>query len=300
MNVSERPPASRIPVSSVSRRRPASRDVVAIAEGDATPVVRLAVLVVSIALAGRLATTPTVWLVAALAGAATLSGTAWIVATSGSVGIRTFERRPRLVAGLVPAVAAAGATLALHAFAPRIELIVAAMAVGLIAGWSIRTERRLAVARTAPVDEDVALVVGLGLAASFVAFLGVGTVVPGGLAPAGSAPIPLPDLATVAGADALVAAAVALRLARLRAAGRRNAALAALSAAAIVAVAATALRGLAIPLVLGPALLTLVFFLWDALTGSGATGRRTVRWGLEILVLAALGAAVTLLNLRVR
>jgi hypothetical protein len=107
------------------------------------------------------------------------------------------------------------------------------------------------------------------------------------------------DLAVLVGGEALAAGALGIRMARLRAAGRRNALLGGLSSAAIVAVAAGALRALAIPFLLGPALLTLVFFLWDAVTGSSVARRRSPRWAWELVLLAILGLCVVGLNLRV-
>ena len=72
----------------------------------------------------------------------------------------------------------------------------------------------------------------------------------------------------------------------------------ALSYAIVIAIAAGALRALALPLLLGPALLTLVLFLWDAFHGTAPAGRRDPRWLWEIALLLALGVLVVALNVR--
>jgi hypothetical protein len=53
-----------------------------------------------------------------------------------------------------------------------------------------------------------------------------------------------------------------------------------------------------IPRLIGPALLMLLFYLWDSLHAAPPTRRRDPRWIWETLVLAALGAAVAFWNLR--
>ena len=67
-----------------------------------------------------------------------------------------------------------------------------------------------------------------------------------------------------------------------------------------MAVTAGAVRAVDLPLLVGPALLTLVFYLWDALHGSAPARRREPRFLWEALLLAALGIVVVLWNLRLR
>ena len=55
---------------------------------------------------------------------------------------------------------------------------------------------------------------------------------------------------------------------------------------------------MAVPRLLGPALLTLVFFLWDALHGTAPARRRDPRWLWEIGLLLVLGVLVAALNVR--
>ena len=57
---------------------------------------------------------------------------------------------------------------------------------------------------------------------------------------------------------------------------------------------------MAIPRLVGPALLTLAFYLWDAFVGSVPMRRRDRRWISQITVLAGLGIVVALWNLLLR
>ena len=51
---------------------------------------------------------------------------------------------------------------------------------------------------------------------------------------------------------------------------------------------------------MGPALLTLTFYLWDAFHAASPSRRRDVRWLWQTLLLAVLGIAVVGLNLLIR
>jgi hypothetical protein len=52
-----------------------------------------------------------------------------------------------------------------------------------------------------------------------------------------------------------------------------------------------------LPRLLGPALLTLVLYLWSAYRGVPRTARRDARWIWEVILLAALGLVVVAWNL---
>ena len=89
--------------------------------------------------------------------------------------------------------------------------------------------------------------------------------------------------------DGLIALLLAYRVAALRSSNLRDVAWFGVTGAAVVAIAAVALRSIEIPRILGPALLVLVFFLWDAIHG-GTPSRRRDPWRLwETVALAALG-----------
>jgi hypothetical protein len=261
---------------------------------------QVALLVVAAAASGRLIGPPVAWLVAALVGLSALAGASRVVSLSAPLRTGAHARpAQRLVSGVLPATLATAGAVAVHALPARLDLVAGLGGLALLVAWSVGLERRLVLARGVPSDEDVAAVLGLSLAAAFIAFVGAGTLVAGGLAGSGGQPMAVTDLVVLVTADALAAGALGLRMARLRAAGRRNAVLGGVSSAAIVAVAAGGLRALAVPFLLGPALLTLVFFLWDAVTGSTVARRRSPRWAWEIVLLAILGLCVVLLNLRV-
>ena len=55
-----------------------------------------------------------------------------------------------------------------------------------------------------------------------------------------------------------------------------------------------------IPLLLGPALLTLLFYLWDALNATTPSLRRDPRWRWQVGLLVVLSAVVIGWNLRLR
>jgi hypothetical protein len=142
------------------------------------------------------------------------------------------------------------------------------------------------------------------LVVAFIAFTGVAAIVPGGIAglePAGApvAPLALGDLVLLALADAVVAGLLGYRAAALRATSVREALWAALTYGVAIAIGAAALRAMGIPRLLGPALLMLLFYLWDSLHAVTPTRRRDPRWIWETIVLAGLGAAVAFWNLRI-
>ena len=55
-----------------------------------------------------------------------------------------------------------------------------------------------------------------------------------------------------------------------------------------------------IPRLVGPALLTLAFYLWDAFISTAPSRRRDLRWIGQIGLLAALGVIVAAWNLLLR
>jgi hypothetical protein len=89
-------------------------------------------------------------------------------------------------------------------------------------------------------------------------------------------------------------------VAALRVTSLREALWSAGTYASAVAIAAAALRATDIPRLVGPALLTLVFFLWDAFHGAPPSRRRDPRWIWQTVVLIALGAIVVAWNLQLR
>jgi hypothetical protein len=205
---------------------------------------------------------------------------------------------------LLPATAAAAGVFGLRLVPLGPAVLVGVAIVALLIDRSTALEQRLVGLSSPPSVEDRTRVVGLAIGVAFLAFAGVAATVPGGLASDGSVlgppggPLVGSDLALLAGADAAFAFLLGYRVSALRLSTVRDAAWSALTYAIVVAIGAGAFRALAVPRLLGPALLTLVFFLWDALHSAGPARRRDPRWLWEIGLLVALGVLVVALNVR--
>ena len=232
-----------------------------------------------------------------------------LVAGSRAVPVRTAPLRSIEFAPLLVPAVLAGAAIGAVRLAPVGLVVVAlAAAVGLAVERLLALERRLAGVPDAIGADDRTIVTAAALATAFVGFVGVATLVPGGLAgklpPVTSIGVGGPALgraalAALVAADAAVAVALGYRFARLRLPGGRRAWWVALSSGLVVAIGAGSVRVLGIPNLLGPALLTLLLFLWESYRGAAPERRRDPRWMWEIALLAILGAAVVVLNLQV-
>jgi hypothetical protein len=140
---------------------------------------------------------------------------------------------------------------------------------------------------------------------AFLGFAGAaGSVVAGLAAPLPgtnqAAAIDGPSLLLMAVADGFIAFLLGYRLAATRAPDLIEAAWAAGTFAVVVGVAAAILRALALPLLLGPAVLAGVFYLWSAYRAAPGGERRSAGWLWEYLVLlvAVVGAVAWNLLLR--
>jgi hypothetical protein len=116
-----------------------------------------------------------------------------------------------------------------------------------------------------------------------------GLPVPGSGGVAGSNAL---EVIAQAGGDGVLAFLLAYRVAALGSSNLRDVAWFGFTGAAVVAIAAVALRSIEIPRVLGPALLVLVFFLWDAIHSGGSVRRRDRRRVWETAALAVLAIVV--------
>ncbi len=67
-----------------------------------------------------------------------------------------------------------------------------------------------------------------------------------------------------------------------------------------IAIGAAALRAMEIPRLMGPALLTLAFYLWDAFSAASPARRRDMRWIWQMALLLGLGLVVVAWNLLLR
>jgi hypothetical protein len=234
---------------------------------------------------------------------AVLMTLAVVVAGMGVPG-EDVARRPALVAMLVPATLAGGAAAAIHLVPIGLGLVPALAAFALAFDRITALELRLLAEPGGAAEADRSKVLLAAVATAFVAFTGMAAIVPGGLAEPGAAggSGALPDgwLVVLAIEDAVVALLLGYRLAALRYGTARDAARSALTYAIVVAIAAGTVRAIDVPRLVGPAVLTLVFYLWDALHGSAPARRRDPRFLWETILLAVLGVVVIVWNMQLR
>jgi hypothetical protein len=243
---------------------------------------------------------PLVWPAAILLLAATILGTLQVI---GDVEGPAGERGVPIETLFLPAVAAIGCLGAIRLVPLGVAILPALFLTGVLIDRTLSVEARIAATAEDPAADDRSRVLVAMLVVALVAFTGVAAIVPGGIAglePAGApiAPLPLGDLVLLAVADAVIAGLLGYRAAALRATNVRETLWAALTYGVAVAVGAAAIRAMGIPRLVGPALLMLLFYLWDSLHATSPTRRRDPRWIWETLVLAGLGAAVAFWNLR--
>lgn len=260
----------------------------------------LALLVVVIVGLARLLEGPLSWVVAILLLAATLLASLEILGrlegpgTEGGVPIESL---------ILPAVAAIGCLGAIDLVPIGIWLLPALAATAFLVDRALVLEERILASERGLTQEDRSSVLVAILLIGFVAFVGAGTLAPGGLVGGTEAPaIPWsgPDLAVIAAADAVVAGLLGYRAAALRVVTFRDALWSAATYALAIAIGAAALRAMAIPRLIGPALLTLAFYLWDTFHGTAPSRRRDPQWIWQTALLVLLGALVVGWNLLIR
>ena len=234
-----------------------------------------------------------------------ISGLLPVVMLLAGIGVLGSDRNRRPFENLlVPAVLTGGAGAAIHLVTPGLPMVPALALVALLLDRILALEIRLLAQHTSPTESDRSRVLVGAVVAAFVAFTGVATLVPGGLAETGLAlpadtSLSLGWLLVLTVDVALVALLLGYRLAVLRYGSAADAARSALTYALVVAVAAGATRAIGLPLVAGPVILSLVFYLWDALHGTAPARRRQPRFLVELIVLAALGVVVVAWNLQI-
>jgi hypothetical protein len=244
------------------------------------------------------------WLVAGLLAASVVSGTLWFLGAGHPRGIAVEST-------ILPALAAV-ACLGVIRIVPNGLLILVAVAfAALLLDRALTLELHL-IQRVGPAGaNDRTFVLALSLLVSFLAFIGTAALVQGGLvepsitatangATAGTAPLSESGLIVLALTDAFVGGLLGFRLSLLREQNRRAAPWSAATYAAVVAIAAGTIRAVALPRLLGPALVTLVFFLWDAIHGSPPAQRRDPRWIWQTALLTILGLVVIAWNVALR
>jgi hypothetical protein len=266
--------------------------------------VLLAVVVVGLT---RLLDGPLVWVVAALLLAAMLLGALAVLAV---IEAPDAERGVPIEALILPAVAATGCLGAIQLVPIGVWLLPALGAAALLVDRTLVLEGRVLASDRGLDSEDRSSILIAILLTGFVAFIGAGALVPGGLASAIGAvgggragtvpPLKASDLLVLASADAVIAGLLGYRAAALRVLNLREALWSAATYAVAVAITAAALRAMALPRLIGPALLTLAFYLWDAIHGATPMRRRDPRWIWQTGLLVALGAVVAGWNLLIR
>lgn len=253
----------------------------------------LAIAVGVVAAISRFAPDLFVWPIAAVLLAGVLLGALQVVAEADPAGSTAGVPIESVI---LPGAVAIAALAAIRLVPIGLALVPAiVLAAGMVA-LALITELRLARASGPPSSADRTVVLTQILIVGFLGFSGVAGLVPGGLpAPGqsggGIASDALPVIGQ-AGADALIAFLLAYRVAALRTSNLRDVAWFAFTGAVVVAVAAVALRSIEIPRILGPALLVLVFFLWDAIHSGAPVRRRDPRRAWETALLAVLAILV--------
>lgn len=252
----------------------------------------------------RLLDGPLAWLVAGLLLATMLLGSLQVLAHADGPAAEAGVPIESLI---LPSVAAIACLGAIQLVPIGIGLLPALAAAAFLVERALVLEARIIATEQALSVDDRSAVLVATLLIGFVAFVGAAALVPGGLA--GASPtggvVPLPplstaDLVVLAAADAIVAGLLGYRAAALRVATLRDALWSAATYAIAIAIGAAALRAMAIPRLVGPALLTLAFYLWDAFHGASPSRRRDPSWIWQTALLVVLGVIVAGWNLLVR
>lgn len=222
---------------------------------------------------GRFVDGPPAWLVAGLLLGAVLLGALQVF---GEADPTTRARGVPIESLIEPAVLAFAGVGALRTVPIGLLLVPAVAAFVWILHRGLALEARLARATSPASAADRTAVLAITMVVGLAAFAAIAALLPGGLpGPGSDAQPPSPSLVlALAGADGLVGFLLAYRVAALRSSNIRDVGWAASTGGAVVAIAAAGLRTLDIPWLLGPALLVLVFFLWEAMHGGAPLARR--------------------------
>ena len=260
----------------------------------------LAIMAVTVVGLSRLVEPPLVWLVAGLLLGAMLLGVLQVLADEASPA-EAASGVP-IEALILPAVAAVACLGAIRLVPFGLWLVPALVITWLLVRRALALEARILRAPTSLSADDRTAVLVTILLIAFIGFTGVAAMIPGGLVQpfSGGGPLPETDLLVLAAGDGILAGLLGYRAVALRVGSLADALWSAATYLAAIAIGAAALRAMEIPRLMGPALLTLAVYLWDALTGTHPSRRREVRWIWQTGLLAALGLVVTAWNLLLR
>ncbi len=257
----------------------------------------LAFVAVTLVGLSRLLEPPLIWLCAAALLGAMLLGTLQVLHDEAAPVHAWFGVPIESV--ILPSVAAVACLGAIRLVPFGLWLVPALGFTWFIVERTLALESRINHGLAAVTAEDRTSLLVTLLLVAFLAFTGVAAMIPGGLALSGGA-LSEGNLLVLAAGDALVAGLLGYRAASLRVYDVRDALWSALTYAAAIAIGAAALRAMGISLLVGPALLTLVFYLWDAFISTTPSRRRDRRWIGRVVLLAGLGAIVVAWNLLLR
>lgn len=260
----------------------------------------LALVAVTIVGLSRLVEPPVVWLVAVLLLGAVLFGALQVL--SDELGPTEAGGGVAIEALILPAVAAVACLGAIRLVPFGLWLVPALGITWLLVRRTLALEARIHRATSGLSDDDRTAVLVTILLVAFIGFTGVAAMVPGGLVERTLSPDPLPEtnLIILAVGDGIIAGLLGYRAVALRLSALLDALWSAGTYAAAIAIGAAALRAMEIPRLVGPALLTLAVYLWDALSGTAPARRRDRRWIWQTGLLAALGVVVAAWNLMLR
>jgi hypothetical protein len=256
----------------------------------------LALVAVTVVGLSRLLEPPLIWLVAGALLGAMLLGTLQVLADEAAPGQAWFGVPVESL--ILPSVAAVACLGAIRLVPFGLWLAPALAVTWLIVARTLALEARINRAPTGLSEDDRTALLVTILLVAFLGFTGVAAMVPGGLVQTDGA-LAESNLVVLAAGDALVAGLLGYRAAALRVTRVRDALWSALTYAAAIAIGAAALRAMEIPRLVGPALLTLAFYLWDSFNTTPSR-RRDRRWIGQIVVLAGLGVIVAVWNLLLR
>ena len=253
----------------------------------------LLVVAVTLLGLGRLVDASVAPVLALLLGLAVMLGTRATLRADDPDAQATVPPEAGLVAGVL------AATLLLAArFVPLSWGFGAALVASAVVLFVAVLAERRAVVHAADASPRLPLLT-VSVIAAFIGFTAVAGLVDGAL---GTGPGALTEagLLALAAADALIAGLLTYRLGRIEPAPPRVAVIGVFTSGLVVALAAGLLRAVAVPTALWPAILTVVFFLWDAVRSSSVAIRRDPRWIWQFGLLAVLSAVVVVWNLGLR
>lgn len=264
----------------------------------------LTLIAVAIVGLSRLIEPPAVWFVAIFLLGAMLLGTLQVLGDERAEDDGSTLGVP-VESLILPAVAAVAAVGAIRLIPFGLWLLPALVITALVVSRCLALEARILASRDGLDADGRTAVLVMTLFVAFIGFVGVAATVPGGLVRPDSegiagGPLPEGDLIALALGDAFIAFLLGYRAAALRVTTLRDALWSAFTYAAAIAIAAAAVRAMEIPRLLGPALLTLVFYLWDAFHSASPSRRREARWLWQTVLLVVLGIAVVVWNLLLR